>query len=158
MFKNIIVILILCFLIIGCDDSKSIKKPDNLIAKETMSDILYDLYIINAAKGVNRKILEAEGFMPETYVLNKYNIDSTQFSDSNTYYTFDNEVYKSIIDKVRARLEKEKKTFEDIREKEAQSVKKRQDSLSAKQRIRRDSINKSKLKDSIVSSLSKTVQ
>ena len=158
MFKNIVVISVLCFLVIACDDSKKIKKPDNLIAKETMSNILYDLYVINAAKGINRKLLETNGFLPETYVLTKYNIDSTQFADSNTYYTFNNEVYKDIVDKVKARLEKEKKTYEVIREEEGQLAKVKRDSISVEQQKRRDSIKKIKIRDSIVSNLSKTVQ
>lgn len=148
----------LCFFIISCDDSNKIKKPDNLIAKETMSNILYDLYIINAAKGVNRKLLEVNGFKPETYILTKYNIDSTQFADSNMYYTFNNDIYKDIVDKVKTRLEKEKKVYEEIREEQGQLAKVRRDSISAEQRKQRDSIKKIKVRDSIVSNLSKTVQ
>ncbi len=95
-----------------------------------MSEVLYDLYVINAAKGVNRKLLEARGFMPETYVLTKHNIDSLQFADSNMYYAFDTEVYEAIVAKVKERLEKEKVEFEALQKIEGKAAKRRRDSLN----------------------------
>lgn len=136
----------------ACDDiSKRPKKPDNLISKDQMAELLYDLHIINAAKGVNRKTLENNGFNPETYILTQYNVDSTQFADSNTYYAFNPEVYKTIVDNVKARLEAEKKMFEDINKIEEDSIKRHRDSIKR----HRDSINKpfKKRKDSIKKSL-----
>jgi hypothetical protein len=129
MLKNVIFILLVCVLAISCDDSVRIKKPDNLIAKDKMSDILYDLYTINAAKGVSRSLLETNGFIPETYVLTKYNIDSIQFADSNTYYAFDTESYRDIIEKVKARLEKDKTKYEDLREAESIEERSKRDSI-----------------------------
>lgn len=140
MFKNISVIVVLCLLVMACNGYDRPKKPDNLIPKDKMSEVLYDLYIINAAKGVNRKLLESNGFVPETYVLTKYNIDSLQFAESNGYYSFDPDVYKAIIDQVKTRLEKEKEEFDVLKKAEDEVAK-----------IKRDSINKIKLrkKDSI---------
>ena len=79
-----------------------------------MSDILYDMYIINAAKGVNRKLLEKEGVVPETYILTRHNIDSTQFANSNNYYAYDTDIYKSIVEKVKTKLEADKKKYEEM--------------------------------------------
>ena len=142
MLKNIVVIIVLCLLAVACDGSGTIKKPDNLISKEKMSNILYDLYIINAAKGINRKLLENNGFVPETYFLTKYNIDSTQFADSNTYYAFNTEVYKVIVDEVKTRLEKEKEDYEELRKKEGQSAKTKRDSINKQGRKKKDSIKR----------------
>jgi hypothetical protein len=142
MFKNIVVIIVLIGLVVACDGSDRIKKPDNLISKEKMSNILYDLYIINAAKGVNRKLLEKNGFVPETYLLTKYDIDSIQFASSNSYYAFNTEVYQDIVEKVKARLEKEKKAYEEIRKKEKDSVKAKRDSLMESGKKKKDSIKK----------------
>ena len=105
-----------------------------------MSEILYDLYVINAAKGVNRKLLETKGFKPETYVLTKYQIDSVQFAESNAYYAFDTETYQDILEQVKARLQKEKAKYEAV-----------QKAVDKATEIRRDSINKIKAnqKDSI---------
>ena len=143
MLKHISVIVVLCVMVLACSNAYKPKKPDNLIPKDQMTELLYDLYVINAAKGVNRKILETNGFNPETYILTKYNIDSTQFADSNTYYSYKTEVYDEIVEKVKARLEKEKEVFEEIKEQENDSIKKRRDSISSAKKISK------KLKDSI---------
>ena len=140
--KHISVIIILGFLVIACNNVNRPKKPDNLISKDQMTELLYDLYIVNSAKGVNRRILETNGFNPETYILTKYNIDSTQFADSNAYYAFDTETYKTIVEEVKTRLEKEKKAFEDIKERKKDSIKKRKDSINKGAKKRKDSIKK----------------
>ena len=142
MLKNIVVIIVLCLLVVACDGSNHVKKPDNLIPKEKMSNILYDLYIINAAKGVNRKLLEKHGFVPETYVLTKYNIDSTQFSDSNTYYAIKTEEYKDIVDEVKERLEKEKGDYEELQKQESLSAKAKRDSIKKEGNKKKDSIKR----------------
>ena len=142
MLKRILVIFLVGLLVVSCEKSAKIKKPDNLISKDKMEDILYDLYIINASKAVNRKLLEEEGVRPEEYILTKYNIDSTQFSTSNTYYAHNTAIYQEIVDKVKARLEKEKETFEEIRKEEEESSKVRRDSIKEIDRKRKDSIKK----------------
>ena len=142
MLKRILVIFLVGLLVVSCEKSTKIKKPDNLISKDKMEDILYDLYIINASKAVNRKLLEEEGVRPEEYILTKYNIDSTQFSKSNTYYAHNTSIYQEIVDKVKARLEKEKETFEEIRKEEEESSKVRRDSIKEIDRKRKDSIKK----------------
>ncbi|WP_405575180.1 DUF4296 domain-containing protein [Winogradskyella sp. Asnod2-B02-A] len=129
MIKRISIILVLSVFVLACNGIEKPKKPDHLISKDQMSDLLYDLYIINSAKGVNRNLLQSNGFNPENYILEKYNIDSTQFTDSNTYYTFYPEEYSTIINKVKARLEKEKEIFEELQEKENDSIKKHKDSI-----------------------------
>jgi len=149
MFKNISVILVLCLLVMACNGYDRPKKPDNLISKDKMSEVLYDLYIINAAKGVNRKLLEANGFIPETYVLTKYNIDSLQFAESNGYYSFDTDVYKVIIDDVKTRLEKEKEEFDVLKKAEDEIAKIERDSLNKIKIQKKDSIKKLKT-DTIV--------
>jgi len=47
------------------------EKPDNLISKNKMVDIIYDMAVINAAKGINKKVLESEGIYPQDYIFNK---------------------------------------------------------------------------------------
>jgi len=151
MFKNVSVLMVICLLVIACNGYDKPKKPDNLISKDKMSEVLYDLYIINAAKGVNKKILETSGFIPETYVLTKYNLDSIQFAESNEYYSFDTDTYKAIIDEVKARLEKEKEEFEVVKKKEDEAKKLKQDSINKIRLRKKDSINKLN-KDTIVKS------
>lgn len=140
--KKIGVLLILGLMVLACNSKEKPKKPDNLIPKDKMEHILYDLYIMNAAKGVNRKILENNGVVPETYVLTKHNIDSTQFANSNTYYAFNADEYKSMVENVKARLETEKEEFEELEKIEGQAAKRRRDSIAKANRKKKDSIKK----------------
>lgn len=140
--KKILFILALVVLVFSCENKDRPPKPSNLISKDKMENILYDLYVINAAKGVNRKLLEDKGIVPETYILTKHQIDSAQFAESNAYYAFDPDLYKSIVEKVKNRLEKDKKTIEDLDKKADQKAKRRRDSITRVNEQRRDSIKK----------------
>ena len=130
MFKKIGVLVVLCLLVVSCNKLDKPKKPDNLISKDKMAEVLYDLYIINAAKGVNKKLLETNGVIPETYILTKHNIDSLQFVDSNLYYTFHTDTYSAIIDKIQTRLEMEQAEFEALKKTEERAEKRKRDSLN----------------------------
>ena len=145
--KQLFCILALFVLVFSCEKKDRPPKPDNLISKDKMESILYDMYIINAAKGVNRKLLEDKGIVPESYILNKHQIDSTQFAQSNAYYAFDPDLYKTMVEKVKARLEIDKKTFEDLEKKAGKEAKRRRDSISRINEKRRDSIKKALKKE-----------
>lgn len=142
MLKRISIILVLGIFILACDASSRPEKPENLISKGKMTDLLYDLYLLNAAKGVNRTVLEKNDLDPEFYILKKHNVDSIRFAESNMYYAFDTETYKAIVDEVKERLESEKQRFEDERAKEADSTKQRRDSIAKAQKTTKDTIHK----------------
>lgn len=142
MLKRISIIIVLGVFVLACDGSQRPKKPNDLMSKSQMTDFLYDLYVINAAKGVNKSALEKSGFNPESYIYEKHNIDSVRFANSNTYYTFDPEAYKAIIDEVKERLESEKLMFEDLKEKETDSMNRRKDSIKKRAKAQKDSIKK----------------
>lgn len=111
-------------------------KPENLISKEKMVEVLYDMSLISAAKGVNKRTIENRGIHPEAYVFNKHNIDSVQFAQSSAYYSYDLETYENLYAQVKQRLEKDKKQFNAILEED----KKKRDSMAKIQRQKRDSI------------------
>ena len=50
---------------------------------------------------------------PKSYILNKYNIDSIQFVNSNRYYSKDLEKYLMIYEKVLEKLEINRKLISD---------------------------------------------
>mgnify|MGYP001437104019 FL=1 len=108
------VIIILSF-VLGCNNSLTQKpiQPDNLISQEKMVDIIYDMTLINVAKGVNKSILENNGIIPEQYLFNKHSIDSILFARSNEYYSYDLKTYQIIYDKVKIKLEKNKNIISD---------------------------------------------
>ena len=68
---QLIFVIVILF---GCN--KNIQKtpmPDNLISEEKMVDVIYEMTLITVSKGVNRRILENSGVIPEKYIFEKYN-------------------------------------------------------------------------------------
>lgn len=123
-------------LIFACQGVDKPKKPKNLISKDKMVDVLYDVYILNAAKGINRKVLESKGIQPERFLFQKHKIDSLQFAQSNNYYAYDTKAYEAIVEKVKERMENDKITYDALAEKE----KKKQDSINEVKKNSRDSL------------------
>lgn len=124
--------ILICFLVLaflGCRSSGKPEKPDNLIPKEKMVDILYDVFVLNAAKGANKIILENNGIYPENYVFEKYDIDSLQFAESNAYYGFYVEDYEAIIADVDQRIKRDKLRYEKLVEEEDKKKQREKDSL-----------------------------
>jgi hypothetical protein len=97
-------IYIITILILGACTSNTIyKKPDDLISKKQMVNLLTDIYIANAASGIKNKNLEKNiDYMPLIY--EKYGIDSIRFQHSNTYYISRLDDYKEIFEKVEERI------------------------------------------------------
>lgn len=154
MVKKITYILVL-LLVFSCqrNATEKPKKPDNLISKEKMANIIYDMSLINVAKGVNKKLLEENGLNPEAYIYNKYNIDSIQFKESNNYYTYYLKEYDDIYNKAKAKLTKEKAIYNELIETE----KKVKDSIKQLKKTKLDSIGNRKKKKKIKKSPLKAV-
>lgn len=114
--KNIVIIGLLFLLSISCN-SNAVKKPENLIEREKMVDIIFDLSILEAAKSQKPIVLEQYQIESNAYIYKRYAIDSLQFANSVKYYAADIEKYHAIYDSVNKRIEKKLKTFapEDIR-------------------------------------------
>lgn len=114
------------------------KPPENLIPEDQMVDVLYEYMLLNSAKGINKKILEKHIVNPTQYVFDKFDIDSIQFAESNTYYAHNSEVYASIYASLKEKLELNKKAMEDL----IADEKKKRDSLQNLNRVRLDSLKK----------------
>lgn len=118
-------VLFLCFLAIAfsCNE-KVVEPPENLIAKEKMINILYDLAIINAGKATDPQVLEGLELEPMQFIYDKYGIDSVQFVTSDLYYASLPLEYEKIYKALEARLELEKERIEKEREAANDSVRK----------------------------------
>jgi len=141
--KYIKFFVILCVLVgVGCNSNRieKPKKPKNLIKKQDMVNILYDMSILSASKGVNKKLLEENGILPEDFVYKKYGIDSTQFVLSNQYYAYNIDTYEDIYNSVKERLVKEKTHLDSLNKIEA----KKNTEKANKLRAQRDSLGKNK--------------
>ena len=141
--KKLIYILV-CFMF-SCNPSlEKPEKPDNLIPQDKMVDIMYDVFLLNSAKGVNKKKLENNGIDPENYVFEKYGIDSTIFANSNNYYAYHTKTYESILKQIKERLIAKKKVYEAQEKAEEAERKRKSDSLREVRKRRKDSILKLK--------------
>ncbi len=105
--KKIVFILAIIIALAGCKE-QVVEKPAALIAKEDMVNIMYDLSLLEAIKYQNIAALEAYKTEPSDYVYKKYNIDSSQFVQSNKYYASNFEEYKEMFDQISVRLEQNK--------------------------------------------------
>ena len=107
--KGFYIILSLVFMF-ACNDSKieRPKKPSNLIKKDKMVQVLYDMAIITAAKGSHKRTIEDKGIVPEQLIFKKHEIDSMQFVLSNEYYSYDIDTYEEIYEEVRRKLSNER--------------------------------------------------
>ncbi len=131
MKKRLFLILIIAF-VLSCAE-EVIKKPEDLIPRETMTDLVYEMAVLNAAKSTNKAILEEHFEDPTDFLFRQYGVDSLQFVKSDMYYASQPLVYEAIYEEVSVRLEKERTELEEARQK-------RTDSLVTRSRQIRDSL------------------
>ena len=106
MKKRISLVAILALL--GCKDDL-VKKPDVIIEKSKMMDIMYDLALLEAIKYQNPAVLDSNQIRPKQYIYKKYKIDSLQLAQNNVYYAADYKSYKIMFEEVVKRIANEKK-------------------------------------------------
>ena len=120
--RNIVISFFVIIYLFSCSN-KSAKKPDNLIPLKTMEEVIYDVYMLNAIKISNKKLLQNEEVSFEKEIFEKYNIDSLQFAKSNDFYAADFETYKALIERIKKRMDSNKKALEQLIEEEKKSKK-----------------------------------
>ncbi len=125
--------LILGIVMVTSCVEKIIEKPDDLIPREKMTQLLHDLAILNAAKSTNSAILEEHFDSPTQFLFEQYGVDSLQFVKSDLYYASQPLVYEAIYKEVAAKLDKEKSEIEEAR-------KIVNDSIASRARQVRDSV------------------
>lgn len=129
MIKRGYLVLFLLVLCVGCNSIDKPKKPDNLISEDKMVDILFDVFVFNAAKGTDKRVLEENNVTPTIYIYDKYQIDSMQFVKSNEYYAYDIKTYEELMERVQGRLKAKREGFEREINSEEDRRKKRLDSI-----------------------------
>lgn len=100
------VLFFLLLSLMGCNNT--VEKPKNLIDKDKMVDIMYDLSLLEAIKSqnINGGISNQNA---NAYLYKKYKIDSIQLVQSNKYYAADVEEYKKMFEEVKSRLDEQTK-------------------------------------------------
>lgn len=87
-------------------------KPDHLLDKEVMTDILFDLAVLQAADGVMSHKLAQNNININTFIYKKYAIDSVTYYQNQRYYAADIVQYKKMHQEVLDRLDEIKKETE----------------------------------------------
>jgi len=118
--------------LISCAE-KVVEPPEDLIPKDKMVDILYDLALLNSASSTNPQALKEKEIEVMSYLFEKHAIDSLQFVESDFYYASIPLEYEAMYMKIKARLEGKVKEIDDARKQKNESAreksKKRKDSL-----------------------------
>ena len=102
MKKIIVFFIIVLFATSSCKES-FVKKPNNLIDKEQMISMIYDLSVLEAMKSQNAGIPNIYPKANE-FLKTKYKIDSITFAQNTQYYASDTDDYKKMYEEVKARL------------------------------------------------------
>lgn len=131
--------LLFLVLFVGCQDIKKSPKPDDLIPREKMVDVLTEISLLHGARSYNKNLLEEKGIDPNRYIYEKYHIDSLQLVKSNDYYAENYTIYQQIYSEVKERLESLKVEYDTLREREER----RKDSL---RELERDSLSPDSLR------------
>jgi len=101
--KKISYLFFLSIFLMACTSNTIMKKPDDLIAKKQMVNLLTDMLIASGAENIKNIDLERNvNYFP--LVFEKYGIDSTRFKESNYYYTSQIDDYEKILKEVDERL------------------------------------------------------
>ena len=111
--KKIITFLTIITLFVSCKD-EVVNKPEQLIEKDVMVNIMYDLSILEAIKNQNPASLDTFKINSRDYIFKKYKIDSVQFAKSNVYYAADYNEYKSMFEQISKRLETNQKKVDSL--------------------------------------------
>lgn len=102
--KKYIIIALIGFLVINCTSNTILKKPDDLIPRDKMVDLLADLLLANGANNI-RNTQDQRNVNYFNVVFEKYQVDSAQFRASNYYYTSRIDDYDKIMKEVEARFQ-----------------------------------------------------
>ena len=103
--KKILLFLIVLSIFASCK-KEVVNTPENLIGKEEMVNIMYDLSILEAIKIQNPSSLDTFKINSNQYIYKKHKIDSAQFAQNNIYYAADYKEYKKMFEQVKSRLDK----------------------------------------------------
>lgn len=124
-------LLVLLFVTVSCDKNFRASEPDNLIEQDVMEEILYDIKLLQASKSKKYKILKDNNVQADTYIYDKYKIDSITLRQNIEYYATDSfKESKKIEERIRLRFVADKEAIEKVIQEELKD-KKIKDSLKA---------------------------
>lgn len=117
-FRNISIPFLILIFLGSCQDLERSEKPEDLIPEAKMIDVLTEISLLHAARNYNKQKLEVTGVDPDTYIYEKFNIDSVQLEQSSDWYSEQYNQYERIYDSVKARLQIMKTRLDSVRDAE----------------------------------------
>ncbi|WP_432222446.1 DUF4296 domain-containing protein [Flavobacterium sp. TMP13] len=150
--KKILVVVSMVLLMVSCKE-EVVAKPEKLIDKKIMTNILYDMALLEAIKYQYPYVVDSNQVNTPKYIYKKYKIDSLQFAQNNMYYASHFSQYKDIFTEVQNRIKTQdsivnKRIFpnrkkDSIRENTKKAKKQEKAEALPAVRVNEDSINKS---------------
>ena len=102
-----LLLIFTCILLTFCTSNTIYKKPENLITKDQMVNVVTDMLMATGGNNIKNLNLERKvNYFP--LVFEKYKIDSATFNSSNVYYTSRIDDYSDILKEVSERLQSKK--------------------------------------------------
>jgi hypothetical protein len=120
--KKVVYSFVIFLTLMSCKE-KVVEVPDKLIEEDKMIDIFYDLSLLEAMLNYNPSLMNRNNIDPQTYVYEKYGIDSLQFVTNNKYYASDIKKYDKMFEKVKVRLELTKADHDTLMKKQVSEPK-----------------------------------
>jgi hypothetical protein len=105
--------VLFCLLVISCGN-KLMEEPENLIPREKMSDILYDMALLDAIDNSYPQVLSENDLKVMEFLFKKYGIDSLQFVQSDLYYASVPADYQKIYEAVEERLTQKRDSISEV--------------------------------------------
>ena len=86
---------------------QTVDKPDNLIDKTTMVEIISDLYLYKQVNTVDYKPVAPDFNAINGFIAQKYKITPVQFKESYSYYLLDNKTMIELMNQVKSNFKKQ---------------------------------------------------
>ena len=102
-----LLLIVLCVLALSCD-SHTAPKPEHLLAKDELVNVLYDIALLQSIKSFQPAVLDTNNVDAHTYIYKKYKIDSLTFAQNHAYYASDIEDYEKIEKEVSNRIQQKR--------------------------------------------------
>jgi hypothetical protein len=109
--KKIFCFFVGIILLTACK-KETAEKPQHLVSEDEMTNILYDMAVLQAMKSYNNVALTEKGINARTYIYKKYKLDSLQLVQNHAYYAADLEKYSKMVRTVTERINAEKKKYD----------------------------------------------
>ena len=105
--------LFCCLLALSCGN-KLMEEPEDLIPAKKMSEILYDMALLDAIDNSYPQVLTENDLKVMDFLYEKYGIDSLQFAQSDLYYASVPQEYQKIYEAVEQRLTEKRDSVSEV--------------------------------------------